>query len=97
MRSKGKPVVVLAKWRGRVKEAKKRGRFTRAEKKMAAGWAYCAVGERSDILGIPVAGSLNDDLITSGARFCGAVADDEFAQALTLIRKIERAPVEARR
>jgi hypothetical protein len=77
----------LPKWRKRIDDAEKRGRFTDAEKDKAKSWNWCAVGEAraAGFLGGVIAGSVYE----LGLLFSNAVQGSAFARCREVIAAIE--------
>jgi len=98
--------LVLKKWRKRLREAIKRGKFTEAEKGMSATWNACAVGERDKLCkGLIKSDDLgtNDDFMKItfgidtylvGLRFYDAVCGSDFTKVKNIIDLIEGLTVE---
>jgi hypothetical protein len=93
----------MPSWRERIQAARERGSFTAQDRKDAAGWCTCAVGEQRRalpdvILWTPPhpfrlawkeGGPVDDPLETIGAEFGDAVVLNDFSRADRLLDAIE--------
>jgi len=89
----------LSKWRKRIDEAERRGRFNWDDHSAACNWNLCATGEGTQMFPriptrLAVSGEtypIDDELYDLGARFPSAVRPDEktFALARSYITRIE--------
>jgi hypothetical protein len=86
-------VEVTRTWAARIREARKRGRFTFEDWCLAADWSACAIGERArwpadDLKGRP--DHMGDALTFMGSEFSGAVLSHRIDEADRLLRSIHR-------
>ena len=87
-------------WDIRIKEAMKRGRFLKKDKKDSENWKFCSVGERDIIpkfqrykeLLTWIVYNLSDETTDLGALFFKAVYNDDIKGAKKFHEKIKTIP-----
>ena len=77
-------------WDARIKRAKKRGYFTETDRKRAARWTMCAVGEhRGEYERGSLSAPTDKSLTVLGIRFCDEVWRDNVSEARACWKKIQ--------